>query len=229
MTKLEDLLKPWLKEFSEFEKKLNPLNKSHEVVAFKILYEASIELYLTILLPTTTRTIKAIVTRTLIECYADVYAVFEHKDVPRQSEKYTKYALKMTKLFHKQSNNYKKARDLGDDTTRPFELARSYQACWNGMNVTARVENIDGAKNIIGYYEFFSLFAHVNPSRQVYLDHFDDPTIGSYHSYIMLIILQKLVSRSFIPEHYYNSLNSIAAEYSAEYIKTDFSPIRKYE
>lgn len=224
MYKLDDYLVPWIKEFTDYVNNLKVNNEDHETITFKIMYEASTEIYLSILQPHTTRTIKAILTRTLIECYADVFAVFRNDNPSKQAKKYTKYALKLTKLFRRQSEDYTAARDLGKVTTRPFALARAYQSSWNGMNVTSRVEHIDKGRHVIGYYEFFSLFAHVNPSRQVYLAHFNEPVIANYYSYIMLLILQTFVSHDFISEGHFTSLNKIAAEYSAEYIKTDSAP-----
>jgi len=188
------------------------------------MYEAAVEIYLSIQHPDTTRSIQAILTRSLIECYADVFAVFRSDDPAKYAKKYIKYARKMTKLFNQQSVDYVAARDRGEVTARPFALARKYQACWNGMDVTARVENIDKGRHVIGYYEFFSIFAHVNPSRQAYLEHFEEPIISNYPNYIMLVLLQSLVSREFIPKEYFITLNQIAADYSADFLKTEFSP-----
>lgn len=224
MYKLDDHLARWIKEFGRFESGLRANKDDYEIEAFKILYEASAELYLSILQPKTIRSTKAILTRSLIECYSDVYVVFRSDDPIKYAKKYVKYARKMAKLFNKQSMGYTEARDRGEVTTRPFALARKYQACWNGMNVTSRIMNIDNGKHVIAYYEFFSLFAHVNPSRQVYLKHFNDPVIANYPNYIMLIILQTFVVQSFIPEQYFVSLNQIAAEYAAEYTMTVYSP-----
>lgn len=220
MYKLDDHLVPWVKQFSSYETNLHADSTDYEEKTFKIMYEASSELYLSILQPGTTRTVKAILTRSLIECYADVFSVFRNDDPAKQAKKYVKYAEKLNRLFNQQAKTYVTARDSGKVTTRAFELARKYQACWNGMNVTDRVGSIDGSRHVIGYYEFFSLFAHVNPSRQLYLQHFDDPVIARYHSYIMLLILQTFVSLDFMPEEHFRSLNKIAADYSEDYIKS---------
>lgn len=224
MYKLDDHLPSWIEQFSIYESDLKASSTDYEKKALKIMYATSIELYMSILDPSTTQTVKAILTRSLIECYADVFAVFRHENPAKKAKKYVKYAEKLNQLFEQQATGYVTARDNGQVTTRAFELAKKSHTSWNGMNVLDRVENIDGGRHVIGYYEFFSLFTHVNPSRQQYLEYFDNPVIAYYNSYIMLLILQALVSRDFIPQEYFISLNGIAAEYSAHYIKTDFSP-----
>lgn len=224
MYKLDDHLAPWIEEFQKFETDFKPKATDYEGTAFKILYEAAVELYLSILQPSTTRTVKAILTRSLIECYSDVFSIFKNDDPAKQAKKYVKYAEKLNRLFERQANEYVSARDRGEVTTRGFELARKYQACWNGMDVTTRVNNIDGGRHVMGYYEFFSLFAHVNPSRQLYLKHFDDPVIARYHGYIMLITLQALISHDFVPDRYLESFLKIINDYSADYIRTDTAP-----
>ena len=224
MYDLDFHLQSWLKDFQNFESSFKPKSTDYEAVAFKILYEAAVELYLSILEPETTKTVKAILTRSLIECYADTFSIFKNSNPSKQAKKYVKYAEKLNELFHKQANEYVTARDNGSVTTRAFELARKHQACWNGMNVTARVESIDGGRHVIGYYEFFSLFAHVNPSRKLYLQHFDDPVIARYHGYIMLILLQSLVANDFVPDKYLPSFLAILTDYSADYMKSDIAP-----
>lgn len=227
MYDLDDHLKSWLKDFQEFEANFKPKPSDYEAVAFKILYEAAVELYLSILQPDTTRTVRAILVRSLIECYADVFSVFKNDNPTKQAKKYVKYAQKMNRLFTKQATDYVTARDNGEVTLRAFELARKYQACWNGMDVTTRVKSIDGGRHVIGYYEFFSLFAHVNPSRQLYLKHFDDPVIARYHGYIMLITLQALIARDFVPDNHLISFMKIATDYSSDYLKSS-GPVPTY-
>lgn len=224
MYNLDDHLKLWLKDFQAFETKFKPEASDYEGTAFKILYEAAVELYLSILQPNTTRTVKAILTRSLIECYADVFSVFRNDNPAKQAKKYVKYAKKMSRLFDQQAADYVAARDRGEVTLRAFELARKYQACWNGMDVTTRVESIDGGRHVIGYYEFFSIFAHVNPSRQLYLKHLDDPLLARYHSYIMLVTLQGLLAHDFIPDKHLVNFLKILSDYSADYLKRDTAP-----
>jgi len=224
MHRLDDRLKKWICDFKAFEANFKPNPTEYESTAFKILFEAAAELYLSILIPSTTRSIKAILTRSLIECYADVYIVFKNDNPAKQAKKYVKYAEKMDRLFTKQARIYITERNQGKVTTRAFELARKYQACWNGMDVTSRVKNIDDGRHVIGYYEFFSLFAHVNPSRQLYLKHLDNSRIAHYHSYIMLVTLQLLVTRDFVPEKYFPELLAILTDYSEHYSKSDISP-----
>jgi len=224
MYNLDDHLKPWLEDFQKFETDFKPKATDYEDIAFKILYEAAVELYSSILQSGATRTVKAILTRSLIECYADIFSIFKNNNPTKQAKKYVKYAEKLNRLFNYQAKEYVSARDKGQVTTRGFELARKYQACWNGMDVTTRVNSIDNGRHIIGYYEFFSLFAHVNPSRRLYLKYFDEPVIARYHSYIMLIALQALVSRDSVPDKYLNSFLEIANDYSADYLRTDTAP-----
>jgi hypothetical protein len=82
-------------------------------------------------------------------------------------------------------------RDSGvDGEVRPFQLLKQSEACWDGKNIIDRIEATSHGKHIVAYYEFFSLFRHMSPIRQAYLQHIDsEPTLANYHNYIMLLVL----------------------------------------
>ena len=222
---LDEKLQPWVADLHEYLSPLKADANDPMLYATKIIFEAAHETYLSILQPTTTRSIQAVLYRTLIECYADTYAIFRHSDPLRQAKRYAKYADKLSKLFTGQATDYVQKRDAGvEGELRPFQIAKNYMTFWNGKNITDRIEAIDKSKHTLAYYEYFSLFAHMNPVRQLYLSPLDDPVIGKYYSYIMLSIMQTLVVGEVLPEKFFLSLNEIAADYSIHYTLHDTSP-----
>lgn len=226
MYNLDEHLKPWLVELNQYLQTVKADSSDPMLYSTKIVFEAALETYLSILQPTTSRSIKAMLTRSLIECYSDTYAIFRHSDPLKQAKKYVKYANKLSKLFSEQANDYVQKRDSGvEGDLRPFEIAKNYMNFWNGKNITDRIKAIERDKHIIGYYEFFSLFTHMNPVRQLYLSAYDDePVVSGYHGYIMLLIMQSLAVGDVLPEKYFVSINMIASDYSASYILNDNSP-----
>ncbi len=227
MYELDPDLTTWLSKYSKYVSQATFPEDDNKMLAFKLLFEASEELYLAVQLQGTSRAIKGVLTRCLIECYADVYAIFMHENPNKKAKQYVRYALSLDELFHQQAINYKRERDAGNGTIRPFELARKAQACWSGVDVTKRVENIDNNTNVIGFYEFFSLFAHVNPSRQTYLSHFDDPGIDKYYSHVMLSIISVFSRANLIPANLHDEIIEISSTYTEYHNQNFSSPERK--
>ena len=226
MYDLQKNLRDWLPDFREYIQTFDDSQKNDEVAAFKIIFEAAIEIYLSTIQPSTTITVRAILTRTLIECHADAYSIFRRGVANKKAKRYIKYAKKLDGIFRDQSTEYVQMRDSGvDGKIRPFQLLRQSEACWDGKNVIDRIEASDHGKHNIAYYEFFSLFTHMSPIRQTYLQRInDEPAINNYHNYIMLLIMQILVSQPVVKGKYFESLNIIAGEYAADYIEHDYSP-----
>lgn len=216
----------WLPEFRAYVQTFDDSQKDDEVTAFKIIFEAAIEIYLSAIQPSTTTTVRAILTRTLIECYADAYSIFRRGVVSKKTKKYIKYAYKMDKVFTERATEYVRMRDSGvDGNVRPFQMLKQSEACWDGKNIIDRIGAAQHGKHAIAYYEFFSLFTHMSPIRQAYLKQADnDPALNNYHNYMMLLILQILVTRPIVKEQYFENLNSITAEYAADYTLHDNSP-----
>lgn len=232
MYDLEKNLVGWLPNFRNHVKTFDDSQRNDEVTAFKIIFEAAIEIYLSAIQPNTTTTVRAILTRTLIECYADAYSIFCRGVISKKAKKYIKYATRLHKVFGDQSTEYVRMRDSGiDGDVRPFQLLKQSETCWDGKNIINRVEATVHGKHIIAYYEFLSLFTHMSPIRQTYLRRIDShPVIRNYHNYIMLLILQILVLQPIVNEDYFESLNAIAGEYATDYRKHDKSPpILKYK
>lgn len=226
MYDLEKNLIKWLPDFRKHVQTFDDSQKDDEITAFKIIFEAAIEIYLSAIQPNTTKTTRAILTRSLIECYADAYSIFRRGVVSKKAKKYVKYAHKLHKVFRDQSTEYARMRDSGvDGEVRPFQLLKQSESCWDGKSITDRIEATGHGKHVIAYYEFFSLFTHMSPIRQVYLQYIEnDPALYNYHSYIMLLILQILVSQPAVKEEYLESFNVIAGEYAEDYRKHYHSP-----
>lgn len=226
MYDLEKNLINWLPDFRKHVQTFDALQTNYEVDAFKVIFEAAIEIYLSIIQQNTTVTVRAILTRTLIECHADAYSIFRRGVTNKKAKKYIKYAKKLDGIFRDQSTEYVRLRDSGiDGDVRPFQLLKQSEACWDGKNIISRIEATDHGKHNIAYYEFFSLFTHMSPIRQAYLQSVnDEPAVSNYHNYMMLLILQILVSQPIVGEKYFESLNIIAGEYAADYVRHDYSP-----
>lgn len=133
-------------------------------------------------------TIRASVLRSVVELYADTYAIFRSKDVDNSAQKYISSADTAFKRIAQRLPKLISATKTGNKKpSRPFrDLGR-----WNDVGITQRVFDTDNGRAVIHVYDYLCYFTHLSPARHILKQAIDDKTLRGWMMFYTWATIRK--------------------------------------